>query len=50
MKEYNVVFCHSVRVQADDEDAAEELAWAEFATVDITNADDFPCMVEEMES
>ena len=45
-KEYNVVFHYSVRVEADDEDTAEDTAWEMFATADPTNADEFACTVE----
>ena len=49
MKEYNVVFHYSVRVEADDEDTAENMAWKEFGQSDPTNMDEFVCTVEEME-
>lgn len=50
MKEWNVVFHYSVRVEADDEDTAENMAWKEFGQSDPTNMDEFVCTVEEMES
>lgn len=46
MKEYNVVFHYSVRVEAEDEDTAENMAWKEFGQSDPTNMDEFVCTVE----
>jgi hypothetical protein len=50
MKEYNVVFHYSVRVEADDEDDAQDKAWSEFGVVRYARGDDFACTVEEKES
>lgn len=51
MKEYNVVFHYSVRVEADDEDEAEDMAWSEFGVVRYsrTASSEFACTVEEIE-
>jgi hypothetical protein len=46
MKEYNVVFHYSVRVEAEDEDTAENMAWKEFGQSDPTNMSEFVCTVE----
>jgi hypothetical protein len=47
MKEYNVVFYYSVRVTAEDEEDAEDMAWSAFGAVDPSVPDDFVCTVEE---
>lgn len=49
MQEYNVVFHYSVRVEADSEESAEDMAWIEFGNADPTNAKDFACTVEEID-
>tara|TARA_R110000868_G_scaffold20517_2_gene86778 strand:+ start:1069 stop:1365 length:297 start_codon:yes stop_codon:yes gene_type:complete len=48
MKEYNVVFHYSVRVEADDEDDAQDKAWSEFGVVRYsrTASSEFDCTVE----
>jgi hypothetical protein len=50
MQEYNVVFHYSVRVEAEDTDTAEDMAWKLFGESDPTNADEFACTVEEVEA
>ena len=50
MKEYNVVFHYSVRVEADDEDDAQDMAWSEFGEANPSSGDNFACTVEEVES
>ena len=48
MKEYNVTFYYSVRVTAENEDDAEDMAWSAFGKADHTaSGDDFVCTVEE---
>jgi hypothetical protein len=49
MKTYNVVFCFSVRVEAEDQEAAADKAWESFATANPNNYDDFALTAEEME-
>jgi hypothetical protein len=48
-KEYNVVFHYSVRVQAEDEETAEDMAWEQFGKADPTNTDHFACTVDAVE-
>jgi hypothetical protein len=48
MKEYNVTFYYSVRVTAENEDDAEDMAWSAFGTADHTaSGEDFVCTVKE---
>lgn len=47
-KEFNVVFCYSVKVIATDADQAEDLAWEQFANTPLNNAD-FAATVDESE-
>jgi hypothetical protein len=49
MKEYNVVFHYSVRVEADDEDDAQDKAWSEFGEANPSSGDNFACTVEAIE-
>jgi hypothetical protein len=49
MKEYNVVFYYSVRVEADNENTAENVAWKEFGQSDPTSMSEFVCTVKEVE-
>jgi hypothetical protein len=49
-KEYSVVFHYSVRVHAEDEETAENMAWKEFGQSDPTHMDEFTYTIEEMES
>jgi hypothetical protein len=50
-KEYSVVFHYSIRVHAEDEDTAEDMAWEMFGKgLDPTNTDDFACTVDEVEA
>jgi hypothetical protein len=49
MKEYNVVFHYSVRVEADDEDDARDKAWSEFGEANPSSGDNFACTVEAIE-
>ena len=49
-KEYSVVFHYSVRVEADDEDDAQDKAWSEFGEANPSSGDNFACTVEEVES
>ena len=46
MKEYNVVFHYSVRVEADNEDDARDKAWSEFGEANPSSGDNFACTVE----
>ena len=48
MKEYNVVFHYSVRVEADDEDDAQDKAWSEFGEANPSSGDNFACTVDEI--
>jgi hypothetical protein len=50
MKEYNVVFHYSVRVEADDEDDAQDKAWLEFSEGNPSSGDNFASTVEEIEA
>lgn len=50
MKEYNVVFHYSVRVEADDEDDAQDKAWSLFGEANPSTGDNFACTVEEVET
>ena len=48
-KEYSVVFHYSIRVHAENEEAAEDMAWDMFGKgLDPTNTDDFACTVDEV--
>lgn len=48
-KEYSVVFHYSIRVHAEDEDTAEDMAWEMFGKgLDPTNTDDFACTIDEV--
>jgi hypothetical protein len=49
MKEYNVVFHYSVRVEADNEDDAQDKAWSEFGEANPSSGDNFACTVEAIE-
>ncbi len=49
MKEYSVVFHYSVRVQAEDEETAEDMAWSLLGEANPTTNDDFSCTVDEVE-
>ena len=49
MKEYSVVLHYSVRVQAEDEETAEDKAWSLFGEANPTTNDDFSCTVDEVE-
>jgi hypothetical protein len=49
MKEYNVTFYYSVRVTAENEEDAEDMAWSEFGTADPNSGDCFVCTVDEIE-
>ena len=45
-KEYSVVFHYSVRVEAEDEDTAEDMAWSLLGEANPMTNDDFSCSVE----
>lgn len=49
MKQYQVTFSYSVRVVAEDEDGAEDIAWELFGKSDPSQPDDFGCMIDELE-
>ena len=49
MKEYNITFYYSVKVTAENEEDAEDMAWSEFGAVDPNSGDDFVCTVDEIE-
>jgi hypothetical protein len=49
MKEYNVTFYYSVRVTAENEDDAEDMAWSAFGEANPASGDEFVCTVDEME-
>jgi hypothetical protein len=49
-KEYSVVLHYSVRVQAEDEETAEDMAWSLLGEANPMTNDDFSCTVEEVES
>ena len=46
MKEWNIVFHYSVRVEADNEDDAQEKAWSLFGEANPSTGDNFACTVE----
>ena len=48
MKEYTVVLHYSVRVQAEDEDTAEDKAWSLLGEANPMTNDDFSCTVDEI--
>lgn len=48
MKEYSVVLHYSVRVEAEDEETAEEMGWQMLGKADPTSNDDFSCEVEQV--
>ena len=48
-KEYSVVFHYSVRVEAEDEDDAQDKAWVLYGDDDCPQ-ENFACTVEEVES
>jgi hypothetical protein len=49
MKDYNVVFYYSVRVTAESENEAEDMAWSAFGEANPSSGDDFVCTVDEIE-
>ena len=48
MKEWNVVFHYSIRVEADSEDNAQDKAWLEFGEANPNSGYNFVCSVEEV--
>lgn len=49
MKEYKVTFTYAVKVQAENEGEANDMAWKLFAYADPANADTFMCFVEAVD-
>jgi len=49
MRTFNIVFCYSVRVEAEDQETAVDKAWESFATANPTNYRDFAMTIEDME-
>lgn len=46
---YKVIFGYSVEVEAESERDAEDMAWEMFGKSDPTNADEFACIIEEVQ-
>jgi hypothetical protein len=49
MKTYKVSINYTVRVQADDEEDAQEQAWSALGDANPNNEDYFDCTVDEVE-
>lgn len=47
---YKVIFSYSVEVEAESERDAEDMAWGLFGKSDPSNADEFACIVDEVEA
>tara|TARA_R110000868_G_scaffold53637_2_gene168052 strand:- start:269 stop:421 length:153 start_codon:yes stop_codon:yes gene_type:complete len=50
MKEWNIVFHYSVRVEAENKYMAQDMAWSLFGEANPSHDDNFACTVEEVES